>query len=80
MLILCWHDAERTSLAEEGEFLVAVLCVPAVQASLVHALNLKALKLGTEHVVLGGVRLAEVSQTLRRKKHLHGSCEEQTDG
>lgn len=65
---------KRTSLAEEREFLVAVFGMPAVQASLVHALNLKALQLGTEHVVLGGVGLAEVSQTLRRKKHLDGSC------
>ncbi len=69
-----------TSLAEEGEFFVAVFGVPAVQAPLVHALDLKALQLGTEHVILGWVRLAEISQTLRRQKHLHGPCEEQTDG
>lgn len=67
-----------TSLAEEGEFFVAVFGVPAVQAPLVHALDLKALQLGTEHVILGWVRPAEISQTLRRQKHLHGPCEEQT--
>lgn len=70
----------RTSLAEEGKFFVAVFRMPAVQAPLVHALNLKALQLGTEHVILGRVRLTEVSQTLRRQKHLHGPCEEQADG
>lgn len=80
-----WHQtgliclyAGRTSLAEEGEFFVAVFRVPAVQAPLVHALDLKALQLGAKHVILRRVRLAEVSQTLRRQKHLHGPCEEQT--
>ena len=61
----------RTPLAEEGELLVAVLSVPAVQASLVHALDLKALQLGAEDVVLGGRRLPEVGETLGWQKHLH---------
>lgn len=61
----------RTPLAQKRELLVAVLSVPAVQASFVHAFDLKALQLGTEDIVLGGGGLPEVRQTLRRQKHLH---------
>lgn len=60
-----------TPLAEEGELLVTVLSVPAVEASLIHALDLKALQLGTEDVVLGGRRLPKIGETLRWEKHLH---------
>lgn len=42
----------HTPLAQEGELFVAVLSVPAVQASVVHALQLKALQLSAEDVVL----------------------------
>lgn len=76
--VFCESAAGRTSLAEEGEFFVAVFGVPAVQASLVHALDLKALQLGTEYIILGGVPLAQISQTLRRQKHLHGPCEDES--
>lgn len=61
----------HTPLAEKGELLVAVLSVPAVQASFVHAFDLKALQLGAENVVLGGRRLPKIGQTLRWQKHLH---------
>lgn len=64
----------RTSLAEEGELLVAVLGVPAVQPSLVHAFDLEALQLGAEDVVLAGRRLPQVGETLRGKEDLHGAC------
>lgn len=63
----------RTSLAEEGELLVAVLGVPAVQPSLVHALDLEALQLGAEDVVLAGRRLPQVGETLRGQEDLHGA-------
>lgn len=70
-------DEERvpTPLAEEGELLVAVLGVPAVKASFVHAFNLKALQLSTEDAVLGGGGLPKVGQALGRQKNLHRSCQ-----
>lgn len=63
----------RTSLAEEGELLVAVLGVPAVQPPLVHVFDLEALQLGAEDVVLAGRRLPQVGETLRGQEHLHGA-------
>lgn len=50
----------RTPLAEKGELLVAVLGVPAVQASLVHAFDLKTLQQGAEDIVLGGRGLPKI--------------------
>lgn len=64
----------RTSLAEEGELLVAVFGVPAVQPSLVHAFDLEALQLGAEDVVLAGRRFTQVGETLRWQEDLHGAC------
>lgn len=63
----------RTPLAEEGELLVAVLGVPAVEPPLVHAFELEALQLSTEDAVLGGGRLPEVGQALGGQEDLHGS-------
>lgn len=64
----------HTPLAEKRELLVAVLGVPAVQTSFIHAFDLKALQLGTEDVVLGGRRLPKIGQILRWQKHLHRPC------
>lgn len=64
----------HTPLAQEWELLVAVLGVPAVQASFIHAFNLKTLQLGTEDFVLGGRSLPDVRQTFRWQEHLHGPC------
>lgn len=47
-------QSAHTPLAEKGELLVAILSMPAVQASFIHAFDLKALQLGTEDVVLAG--------------------------
>ena len=73
MCLIGVREWARTPFAEEGELLVAVLSVPTVQAPLVHVLDLEALKLGTEHVVLSGGRVLEVGQALRRQEHLHGA-------
>ena len=64
-------ERAHTPLAEKGELLVAVLSVPAVQTSFIHAFDLKALKLGAEDVVLGGRCFPKIGQTLRWEKHLH---------
>lgn len=69
-----FDKSRHTPLAQEGELLVAVLGVPAVKAALVHTLDLKALQLGTEDVVLGRRCLSKVSQALWRQEHLHQPC------
>lgn len=68
------EERARTALAEKGELLVAVLGVPAVETPFVHALDLKALQLGTEDAVLAGGGLPKVCQALGRQENLHRSC------
>lgn len=68
---LGFNKSRHTPLAQERELLVAVLGMPAVKAALVHALDLEALQLGTEYVVLSGRCLSKFSQALRGEEHLH---------
>lgn len=63
----------HTPLAEEGEFPVAILSVPAVKATLVHALHLEALQLGTEDALRAGRGLSGTGQAFGRQEHLHGT-------
>lgn len=64
-------EYKLTPFAQEGKLLVAVFGMPAVEASFIHAFNLKALQLGAEDIVLGGRCLTKISETLRWQKHLH---------
>lgn len=61
-----------TPFTNKWELLIALLSVPAVQTPFIHAFNLKALKLGTEDIVLRKRGIGNGGNALGRQKHLHG--------